>query len=237
MKEALAQSILQQVQKSYETVANEFSVTRERLQPALSRILDFVKDGDRVLDVGCGNGRFMDLFVGRQIDYIGIDNVTPLVAAAHQRCLKQNFNCRIMSGNAFELPFEQAEFNVVICAAVLHHVPGAKLRLKVLKEIYRVLKPDGIVFLTVWNLWQPRYRWHVLQYNIKKLFGQSALDWNDLFRTFFGKTTRYLHAFRANELRVLIKKTGFSILDSYYVRNGARKQWFNGANLIIIAKK
>lgn len=237
MKSIVAQQLLQKVQRDYEAIAEEFAASREALWQELYRFLDFVKDGDRILDIGCGNGRLMNLFADRQMEYTGIDNAKHFIEIARERCREQYFKCKILFGDILNLPCNDAEFDAAACIAVLHHIPGEELQLKALKEIRRVLKPQGVLFLTVWNLFQPRYLPYVLKYNIKKFFSQSNITWNDAFIPFRGKVLRYVHAFALHELEVLIKKAGFDIIDSYYVKDGKRKHKWNGSNIIIIAKK
>ncbi|MDP3244492.1 MAG: methyltransferase domain-containing protein [bacterium] len=236
MKEEAARELLKKVKEDYQIIAKGFAASREQLWPELRHFLDFVNDGDRVLDAGCGNGRLMDLFAGRRIDYTGVDNTEAFIQIARERCRRQDFKCQIIFGDILNLPFEEEEFNAVACVAVLHHVPGEKLRQQALKEIQRVLKPGGILLLTAWNLWQPRYLSYVLKYNIKKMFGQSSYDLNDAFIPFHGEVKRYTHAFTLNKLQGLLKQAGFTIIESYYVKNGQKKHWWNGANLLIVAK-
>lgn len=236
MQEEVAKELLRKVQEDYKKIAGSFAASREELWPELHRLNGFVNDGDRVLDVGCGNGRLMDLFTGRRVDYTGIDNVEALIQIARERCRRQDFKCQVIYGDILEIPFEEEGFNVLACVAVLHHVPGEQLREKALKELRRVTKRNGVVFLTVWNLWQPRYLSYVVKYNIKKLFGQSRQDFNDVFIPFRQEADRYVHAFTLNGLRKSLRQAGFTVMESYYVKNGRKEHWWNGTNLLIIAR-
>ena len=96
--------------------------------------------GTRVLDAGAGQGRFklefahtryvgVDLAVGDvEWDYSGLDAICDLV----------------------RLPFGQGTFDAVVCTQVLEHVPEP---LQVLREISRVLRPEGRLFLSAPQSW------------------------------------------------------------------------------------
>lgn len=58
-------------------------------------------------------------------------------------------------GNAMDIPFEENTFNVVTAGSVLHEIHGYENQLKVMGEIYRVLKPGG-KFITVEILRKPK---------------------------------------------------------------------------------
>lgn len=94
------------------------------------------------LDVGCGTG----YFVQRLSDFgarsgTGIDLMPERVAAAQRRYPSQRFVC----GNAAELPFEDGEFAIVTQFVCLSSVVDARLRRAIATEMWRVLRPGGIV--------------------------------------------------------------------------------------------
>ena len=74
MNQKTIQEILKQVKDNYEQTAEEFNQTRSYLWPGLQSLKKFVKNGDKVLDLGCGNGKLRLLFKDYQIDYFGVDN-------------------------------------------------------------------------------------------------------------------------------------------------------------------
>lgn len=255
-----AQKILEKNKQDYQELAEEFSDTRANLWPEFQELAKYVKDNDRILDLGCGNGRLYSLFQGRPIKYVGIDSSAKLIEIA-----KKNFQFPISNfqtnskfqalnskpqfivADAMDLPFRDNEFDAVFAVALLHHIPSKELRLKVLENCYRVLRPGGILILTVWNLWQPKL---ILKYKLWKMifrwfhspegeiFGE--LDWKDIFIPWHARTGaiyRYYHAFCKNELKNLIQKANFEIIDFYYARKDRKTNWLRGFNLIVIAKK
>jgi len=237
MEKKIAWQILEKNQRDYEIIAESFSKTRKYLWPELEELTKYVKKNSQILDLGCGNGRLYELFKDKEIKYIGIDNCKKLINLAKEKYPEVEF----ILGDALNLPFENDRFDIIFSIAFFHHIPSQIYRLKVLKEIYRVLKPIGLLILTVWNLWQPAL---LLKYKIwPMVFGwrKRELDWKDVFIPWKLKNKRviyrYYHAFTKLELRNLLKKSGFRIVECYYTRKGKKTNWLKGYNLIFVVKK
>lgn len=192
--------ILKQVQNAYNLIATEWDATRDREWPEFHVFLAKLKKRNlrsiKLLDLGCGNGRLAGFLKNEPIiDYIGVDNSRALLKIAK----KNHPNAKFRYANAQKLPSPAKTFDAVWCIAVLHHLPGETLQLKVLQEIRRVLKKNGIFMFTVWDLWQPRYQHYI------------DATTNDAFIPFgTQKTLRFYHAFEATELRTLLQKAGFT---------------------------
>lgn len=225
MDQKTAENLLQKVREDYNLTAKEFSDTRFKAWNEFKVFKKYVKNSDRVLDLGCGNGRLFDLFKSKQIDYIGVDNSESLINFAQRKHSKAKF---ILS-DVLSLPFFDHEFDVVISVAALHHIPSQELRIKAFKELKRVLKKNGTAIITVWNLRQLKL---ILKYKLWHLifgFRKEKMDKGDTFIPWKAKkgkiVNRYYHAFTLRELRRLVKKTGFKILKE-----------IKGNNLVIIAQ-
>jgi hypothetical protein len=102
--------------------------------------------------------------------------------------------------------------------AILHHIPGTQLRVRLLKTIHSLLESGGQLTLSVWNfLTSSRLRsrivpWETVQLSEKDLDpGDYLLDWR---RGGYG--LRYVHAFDENSLLNLAEKTGFEHVETYY---------------------
>lgn len=57
MKKEIAEKILQETEAGYDLMAGKFSETRKYFWRGLEFIADYTKEGDKILDFGCGNGR------------------------------------------------------------------------------------------------------------------------------------------------------------------------------------
>jgi ubiquinone/menaquinone biosynthesis C-methylase UbiE len=231
MKEKYAQFLLEKTIKDYNLLAGDFSRTRQFTWD-VEPLSKYVLDGDRILDLGCGNGRLLKVFKEQKIDYFGLDASEKLIKIARKEYPKSKFKV----GDILSLPFPDNFFDKVFVIRTLHHVPSQKLRLQALKEIRRVLKPGGILILTVWNVWGLRYKINllrVIKYSFLKIIGRSKLDFGDAFIPWWKlgeKTSRYFHFFTKRELKNLVEKSNFK----------TEKMWsskFNGhSDIYLIAK-
>lgn len=93
-----------------------------------------------ILDIGCGWGEFAEAF-GEKID-MGID-IAPrdLYAGAKGKMYKN-----LTLADARNLPFSDNSYGSIISISTFEHIPNTK---KLLSEMYRVLKPNGILAITM----------------------------------------------------------------------------------------
>lgn len=113
----------------------------------------------RVLDIGCGNGRFACFLdeAGLEFDYTGVDVNAALLdsarrrlpprAARASRLIRQDFLAG--AGPGTDLP--PGPFELIVLMGVLHHVPGADWRLALLRAATARLAPAGWLALAVWQ--------------------------------------------------------------------------------------
>ncbi len=97
----------------------------------------------KVLDVGCGHMPYKKMILenDKVIGYTGID----IKSESYQTEIKPDY---FWDGNI--LPFQDAEFDIVLLTEVLEHIPDPS---NILKEIRRVLKSEGLLFITVPFFW------------------------------------------------------------------------------------
>lgn len=230
MKKEYAEYLLEKTRQDYNSIAEDFSRTRRRPWEETRFLFDdYLIPGEKVLDLGCGNGRYFEFFKEKKVDYFGVDSSEKLIEIARKRYPEGRFQL----AEALHLPFPNNFFDKIYSIAVLHHIPSKDFRLQVLKEAYRTLKPNGLLILTIWKFSRLKKYYLLLKYTILKLIGKSKLDWGDILEPWGKKVERYYHCFSKKELENLVKKSGLVIKERGIVKN--RKS--NRQNLYLIAEK
>jgi len=225
-----ARNLLEKTRQDYDLIAEDFSRTRKEIWPELGFLFEnYLTSGEKVLDLGCGNGRWFKLFQKKGVDYFGVDNSEKLIEIAKKLYPRATFQL----GDILSLPFPDDFFDKIYNIAVLHHLPSDEFRTQSLTEIKRILKPKGRLVLTVWKFHRSKERCLLFKYTILKLIGKSKLDWKDFFEPWDKKIKRYYHFFSKSELINLVKSVDFKVQAAGSVKNerGSRQ------NIYLIAEK
>jgi SAM-dependent methyltransferase len=106
-------------------------------------LLAEAKPGERVLDLGCGAGRFLSALRGAGAEPVGVE----IAEAAVERARENVHGAEVhLLGPDGTLPLGHGEVDLVWCSEVLEHIPDVA---GALLEVRRVLKPGGRLLLTV----------------------------------------------------------------------------------------
>jgi ubiquinone/menaquinone biosynthesis C-methylase UbiE len=238
MEREYAEYLIKKIREDYNLIAEDFSRTRAFVPEEFKKwVLQYIFTGEKVLDWGCGNGRFYEIFAKMGVDYFGVDVSEKLIKIAKKQYSRAKF--QVIS--SFNLPFPDNFFDKILSIAVFHHIPSQEFRLKFLKEARRVLKTDGILILTVWNLNPLRMvligEWKrflsFLRFSILKILGKSKLDFRDFYIPWRNLCQRYVHCFSKGELEDLAKESGFKIEEIGVLKSQKTKE----SNIYLIAKK
>jgi len=109
-----------------------------------------LREGEKVLDVGCGTGALSilaKLSVGEAGEVEGIDIAPKMITKAQKKARESNLKISFRAASIDELPYPDGYFDVVVSSMMFHHLP-VDTKKKGLKEIYRVLKKEGRFFLS-----------------------------------------------------------------------------------------
>jgi SAM-dependent methyltransferase len=233
----------------YSTHAAEFDQSRSAPWPGWTRLLPHVQRlrglpahaALRVLDLGCGNGRFGAFLADRlpagEIHYCGIDSSPTLISRARERALP------FASVEFGQADFVEAEsnlpdgpFSLIGLFGILHHVPGRAQRRALLRWLGKRLAPGGILALTSWQFeafarfqsrltpWWEYNRTAANPIETAQLEpGDHLLPWGD-----GDSTHRYCHFTSESETHALLEGLSFEIIDSYAAdgREGNLNRYF-----------
>lgn len=117
-------------------------------------------DSYRMLNVGGSAGIIDNYLAGYFAAVIGVDIDEP--AVKHAKASFQRENLAFQVGDALDLQFAEASFDVVVCSQVYEHVPDAA---RMMREIHRVLKRGGVCYFAASN----RLMWNEPHYNLPLL--------------------------------------------------------------------
>ena len=217
MEDITADRLLQLNREFYDTFAEAFTDSRAPTEPGFGRILQRVRPGAHVLDLGCGPGRLASLLPAG-CSYTGVDYSAELLRAAAESHSTKSASAGSDSANGTSVGpanvrFVQADlvsdpwpdlvrpdpggdgYDWVILRAVLHHIPGFERRCRVVQRATGVLGPQGMVVIANWQFLRiERLRRRLLSWDQIGLQaddvdpGDYLLDWQ---RNGYG--IRYVH--------------------------------------------
>jgi SAM-dependent methyltransferase len=121
-----------------------------------------LRDGDRLLDVGCATGALTAALAGHGLVVTGVDVVPEFVQAARRR----NSDATFEVADAQSLPLPDGSFEYVVALGVLERVADW---VRMLDEVTRVLVPGGVLYLVTTNRFCPR------QFEIRYVWGFAYL--------------------------------------------------------------
>ena len=194
----------------YRRFAVPFDDSRQRPWPGWRRLLPHVPERRplRLLDAGCGNGRFAHFLVseGFTLYYQGLDDSPELLEHARNRLGPlDGLDWHLTRADLLTNPLPEGAFHWITLFGVLHHLPGAHQRLEVLQRLASRLAPGGLLAASVWQLDKsPRFEQKVLPWSVYMEFaaarGESPIapedvEPGDVLLTWSGEqeTPRYCH--------------------------------------------
>lgn len=242
--DAQTQSFLLQLNRRfYEKTATHFDATRQGWTPGLRAILPYfergVKESLTVLDVGCGNGRFARLLAheGLRARYFGVDGSAQLLRLARSSAAElSDVECRFLQADLAHpdwqaalpgvsrkdvgdpAPFEKkrrALFDMVLCTATLQHLPGFRLRLRLLRDFRRLT--TGYIILSFWQfLSRERFVAKLIDPRTVGVDpaalepGDGLLPWKQGV-----EAIRYVHQVDEDELKHLAADAGLTVVRTF----------------------
>jgi len=201
----------------YANLADPFARTRARPQPGFRRLLAYLPDPcPRLLDVGCGEGRFGRFLLGQAAigHYVGVDFSEDLLQHARAETAG-DYHVRDLSrpGSLSGL----GTFPALACLAVLQHIPGRENRIRLLQEMGTHLKAEGRIFISTWQfLDSERQRRKLAPWGAADI-AESDVEANDYLLTWRsgGFGLRYVNFIDLEEMTDLAAAAGLALVDHF----------------------
>ncbi|HLA44679.1 MAG TPA: class I SAM-dependent methyltransferase, partial [Aggregatilineales bacterium] len=166
--------LLNQINREfYQTVASSFDETRSNPWSGWLRLLPYIRDCNsglhrpaldiqdsssglslRVLDIGCGNGRF-GVFLKQNLEipikYHGIDSSDYLLKHAADMLKAENVDFHLRNVDVITEDYIPDDpYDLIVIFGVMHHIPGFENRKKLIERSMKALAPGGLLAVTFW---------------------------------------------------------------------------------------
>lgn len=158
----------------------------------------------RLLDAGCGGGKYTLPLSMRGFDVVAADVSLDALKTTGERSASLDLDIGLLASNVYQMPFSDKSFDVIWCYGVLQHLL-LKERESAISEFRRLLKKDGLLFIEVMGNGDMRY-------------GGREVEPN----TFSRKNGIIYHYFNRTELEELLN--GFSCR----ISESRKEKKFNG---------
>lgn len=201
----------------YNHFAETFADSRGASEPGMGYALAMIEPGQRVLELGCAQGRFARLLpAGCQ--YLGLDFSAALIALARDQAypIPTHFVVADLMEEDWAAQVNPP-YDAILARAVLHHIPGYANRLRILQQSATLLSPAGKMILANWQvLAAKRFRdrlqpWDSIGMSESDLEpGDCLLDWR---REGFG--LRFVHHVSADEVQHMARDAKLDIVEMY----------------------
>lgn len=202
----------------YKKIAKEFSQTRSSPWEGWGRVVEKISlpSGAKVLDLGCGNGRFYEYLTKNYTGfaYIGVDTSDELLKIAKNKFADANFlNLDIVTDNLNSL----GKFDLITAFGVFHHIPTQELRVELAKKFLDLLNPGGFFVISMWDFDESKSRPIPLNLNFLEQ-GDFLLGWGNN-----RDALRYCHKYTDSEIKAItdeLKTFGNYDVEHVQTQNG-----------------
>jgi ubiquinone/menaquinone biosynthesis C-methylase UbiE len=124
-------------------------IYRQGYETVAKVLLDIAEPEERVIDIGCGVGKWSALLAEKGVEVVSMDNLPSMLQKVTQRCKQDRIKSKVspVLADGFHLPFKERTFDGATLNWVLAHIPAAKNTIFV-REIKRVTKHNGWLLIS-----------------------------------------------------------------------------------------
>ena len=175
----------------------------------------FIQPGMRVLEIGAGPGRFTQILVELGV-HVVVGDISPVQVELNRKmACEKGFEDGVESWHVIDIcdlsPISQGSFDAVVAFGGPFSYVVEK-RDQALAECWRVLRPEGVLVLSVMSLWGTAHATLENVLTVDPKYNQKITSSGDLIpENYPGRVGRFMHLFRSQEIRRWLEKGDFSI--------------------------
>jgi len=181
------------VRAGYDSCAEAYEQAREREAcPELDLIMSCLKDGARILDIGCGAGIPISRILARRFSVVGVDISGEMIKRARANVPR----AELLQSDIMAMDFLPSCFDAIVCFYALFHLPREE-HPELFRRIHTWLKPGGYLLATV------------------AVHNEAPYTEDD----FFG-VSMYWSNYGLEEYQEILRETGFTLLHTTTLGHG-----------------
>lgn len=181
---------------------------RHRISLFLSELRSRVAVGSRVLDFGCGSGIYLEAMAIEGYRTVGVDLSDVMIARARERCQHAGCDVEFHVGSLLETADKLGFFEGMIGSSVFEYLDDPSLNLRTMRSL---LRPNGIVLLTVPNYDSRRKQWE--RKMRQRRWCLSLAKWIPRVKGFLQYLELSRNHYRPKEFAELATASGFQVLE------------------------
>lgn len=177
----------------------------------LEILCSLVKQGDRILDVGCGIGTYTSIPLSYlPINIMAIDSDKETIEYSKERNDRKNLEYVCSSG---EFYYTKAKFDVIVCSHILEHIPDPR---RLLLNMGNLLQGNGVLYVAIPN----GFGWFEMQNLLPRMMCKTQIG-KSLVNRMMGSAkdtlsdSHHVHFFTVPSIKMLLESTGWRVVSQY----------------------
>ncbi len=252
MQKGLIKTLNQLNQDFYTQISEDFSASRNFSWQGWAEIIKHLpkKENLKVLDIACGNGRFVKFLkhnLHGSFSYLGLDNSKNLLRIAQDKFKEQQFELFDLIKNYLKnekvIFNTQEKFDLIVSFGLSHHLPSFEFREEFLQSLKNKLNKNGLIVISNWQFATEQNRFQKNTLNWKKIIKNSKINlWQKIKLLFLllnlekndflldwrkgekaNQVFRYCHHISEKEMIELIEKSGLVVVDKFFADGKSRQ--------------
>ncbi|MFX1353947.1 MAG: class I SAM-dependent methyltransferase [Promethearchaeota archaeon] len=167
---------------SYNFIANDYDLKRKKPWKDFAFFISYLQHKNYnffgyICDLGCANGRNLEIFNRFSEKLIGIDNSIKLLEIAKKRFTNLDSSFKnlpqLILGDIRFIPIRPNAVHNFFSVATIHHIKSKSDRKDIIAQIHNILKLNGYCCITLWRKFQKRYRNYFMLDWLKRIFNSK----------------------------------------------------------------